>query len=134
MRVNLAWIGRATLIAVLFVSASAYAHHGMSSFDTTRPITLNGTIRSIEWVNPHVIIHLDVKDARGKVETWVVQSGAPNIMVRRGMPRDTLQPGVLLTATGYPPRAGVSQVGMASGAEFIGAGRMVYSYEVKFSD
>ena len=117
------------LTALLFMSALAYAHHGLASFDTNSPITLTGIVKNVEWINPHVIVQIDVKDAGGKVETWLVQSGAPIIMVRRGLTKERLKPGALLAVAGYPPRAGVT-LGIASGADLIKSGHMVYSYDV----
>jgi hypothetical protein len=122
-------LGGLTLTAVLFMSALAYAHHGMSSFDTNSPITLTGTVTNVEWINPHVIVQMDVRDAGGKVEAWLVQAGSPNAMLRRGLIVQTLKPGVLLAVAGYPPRAGVT-LDITSGADLIKSGHMVYSYDV----
>jgi len=122
-------LGGLALTAVLFMSALAYSHHGMSSFDTSSPITLMGTVTNIEWINPHVIVQMDVRDAGGKVEAWLVQAGSPNVMLRRGLIVGTLKPGVLLEVAGYPPKAGVT-LGIPSSADFIQSGHMVYSYDL----
>lgn len=114
---------------MLFMSAFAYAHHDMSSFDTSSPITLPGTVTNVEWINPHVLVQMDVRDAGGKIEAWLVQSGSPNVMLRRGVTVQTLKPGVLLAVAGYPPKTGVT-LGITSGADLIRSGHMVYSYDV----
>jgi hypothetical protein len=120
-----------TLIALLYVSALAYAHHSSAQYDLTKPTTLNGAVKSVEWVNPHILVYVDVKGADGKVDTWVVQAAAPNLMVRLGLTKEALKPGAQLVVSGHPPKAGVTDLGLPSGADLIKAGRMVYSYDVK---
>jgi hypothetical protein len=123
-----------TFAAMLFMGPMAGAHHGPSSFDTTKPITLSGVVKNVEWVNPHALLYLEVKDDSGKMETWVVQTAAPNILVRQGLPIVALRPGVPVVVTGYAPKADTKLSGMTSAADLIRAGRMLYSYEVKLAN
>jgi outer membrane usher protein FimD/PapC len=60
----------------------------------------------MEWINPHAWIHIDVADADGKVTSWMVECGSPNIMLRRGFTKDSLEFGTELTVDGYQAKNG----------------------------
>jgi Family of unknown function (DUF6152) len=122
-----------TLTVILLAVAWAHAHHGFRAFDRTKPLTLTGVVKSAEWINPHVIVYLDVKGDGGKVETWAIQTGPPNVLVRLGVTREALKPGAVFTLTGYPPRADLTDFvfAPAAAANFLRSGHMLYSYDVK---
>jgi hypothetical protein len=83
------------------------AHHAFSAeFDDKKPITLQGTITRMEWVNPHVWIHFDVKRPDGKVDEWMIEGGTPNTLFRRGFTKLGLQPGTAIKVDGYQARDG----------------------------
>ena len=83
------------------------AHHAFSAeFDAKQPVTLRGTITSVEWINPHAFIHLDVKRDDGTVESWMIEAGSPNTLVRRGLTRDSIPPGTEVVVFGYRHRNG----------------------------
>jgi hypothetical protein len=89
------------------LSAPTSAHHAFSAeFDASQPVTLRGTITSVEWINPHAFIHLDVKRDDGSVESWSIEAGSPNTLVRRGMTRDSIPPGTEVIVFGYRHRNG----------------------------
>lgn len=93
--------------ALTLGSIPALAHHGFSAeFDADAPVSLRGTISKIEWINPHSWIHVDVKNAEGVVETWMVEGGTPNTLMRRGITRDSLPVGTEILITGYRSRDG----------------------------
>ena len=59
----------------LAVASPVWAHHSVSGqFDTTKPIVLKGTVSKVDWMNPHVYIYLDVKEADGSVTTWATRA------------------------------------------------------------
>ena len=100
-------LGAALASAWLAVGGPAAAHHAFSTeFDAKQPITLRGKISRVEWINPHAFIHLDVKGDDGKVETWMIEAGSPNTLVRRGMTRDSIAPGTEVVVFGYRHRNG----------------------------
>ena len=71
--------------ALLLASAPGWAHHAFEAeFDQSKPVTLSGKVTSMEWINPHSWIHIDVTDANGVVTSWMIECGSPNIMLRRG--------------------------------------------------
>ena len=72
--------------ALLLVSAvPVWAHHSFASeYDADKPAKIQGTVKKVEWINPHSWITIDVKNPNGTVETWEIEAGAPNAMFRRG--------------------------------------------------
>lgn len=93
--------------ALVAAAAPAIAHHAFAAeFDATKPVTLHGTITRVEWINPHAWIHLDVKGDDGSVENWMIETGSPNTLVRRGMSRDSIPPGTEVVVFGYRHRNG----------------------------
>ncbi len=91
----------------LALAGPTHAHHAFSTeFDAKQPITLRGTINRVEWINPHAWIHLDVKRDDGRVETWMIEAGSPNTLVRRGMTRDSIAAGTEVVVFGYRHRNG----------------------------
>jgi hypothetical protein len=85
------------LIALL--TAQLFAHHSLQkTHDMERTVTLSGVISSVEWVNPHARLYLDVRGATGGIATWNIELGAPNTMSRYGLVPSALKPGDPITA------------------------------------
>ena len=83
------------------------AHHAFSAeFDAKRPVKLRGVVTKMEWINPHSWIHVDVKDANGKVTEWMVEGGAPNALLRRGFTKKSLPVGTEVLIEGYQAKDG----------------------------
>jgi hypothetical protein len=81
------------------------AHHAFGSeFDPNRPVLLKGTIVKIEWVNPHAWIHMEVTKPDGAKEVWMVEGGSPNSLLRRGVTKESLKPGIEIVVDGYQAR------------------------------
>ena len=75
------------------------AHHDVAKVDdVTRVVTLTGVITHVEWTNPHTIFFLDVKDQNGEVAHWWVEASPPNSLKRQGVTKDSVPPGVEMTA------------------------------------
>jgi hypothetical protein len=80
----------ATLLILLFVAPS-FAHHSITAFyDTTKPLTIKGTITKVGWRNPHVILYVDVKDASGKITNWLVEVTGPNNLTKAGLDQNLI--------------------------------------------
>jgi hypothetical protein len=80
-------------------AAAAYAHHGWSEYDSSKPLTLSGTIKESGYEHPHGHVRLE---SPGK--TWFVVLAPPSRMERRGLPAADLKPGNKVTVIGYPNR------------------------------
>jgi WD40 repeat protein len=89
----------------------AWAHHSFTAqFDAKKPITLKGTVTGMDWINPHAWIHMAVKGADGKVENWMVETGSPNILVRRGFTKKSLEEGTEIVVQGYMAKSGENKI------------------------
>src|SRR5438046_9331968 len=92
----------AVAIAALLGGASVAAHHSFAAeFDINKPVTLAGTVTKVEWVNPHVYVYLDVKDANGKVTPWSLSSLGPAAARRVGVTRASFGQGQAVTVLAY---------------------------------
>lgn len=96
------------LASALAVAASAvHAHHSFAVyFDSSKDVTITGTVTSFRFTNPHGTIALDVTDAQGRVTHWRAETNAPVVLQRRGWARDTIKPGQVVTIDGWPSRDG----------------------------
>jgi hypothetical protein len=99
-----AWIFAALVCAI--AAPSVEAHHSFAMFDTTRRVTLSGTVTGFEWTNPHAYIELDVPDTNGGVKHWSVELGSPSILMQGGWKFNDLKPGDKVTLVVSPLKSG----------------------------
>jgi hypothetical protein len=105
MKLAVTVAGLGLVLAGTVVPASA--HHAFAAeFDANRPVTFKGTVTKMEWVNPHVWLHMDVKKADGTVEKWAFEAGTPNVLFRRGFTRKSLEIGTVVQVDGYQAKDG----------------------------
>ena len=100
--------------AFVFAASAASAHHSVpGQFDLSKPVTLKGVISKVDWINPHIYVHLDVKEANGSTTTWALSTLPTAMMRRAGLTKDTLQgkPGEVVTIDAVPARDGSKNLG-----------------------
>jgi len=94
------------LLALLAV-APVMAHHSFATeYDNTKPISVTGVVKKVEWQNPHIWFYVDVKDTSGKVSTWGFSGGPPAFLMRQGIKRDVMKPGDVVKVEGFRARDG----------------------------
>ena len=98
------------LLAVLIlmaIAAPAFAHHSEAAeYDSTKPVKVTGTIKKVEWQNPHVWFYVDVKDENGNITTWGFSGAPPGALMRRGITREVLKLGAVVNVEGSRARDG----------------------------
>jgi hypothetical protein len=96
---------------LLAAATPALAHHAFAAeFDASNPVKLQGTVTKMEWINPHAWIHVDVKGTDGKVVSWMVECGTPNVLFRRGLNKNSITPGLEILVDGFQAKDGSNRM------------------------
>ena len=113
------------LAGLLADAGPGYAHHSFSAhYDIDAEVTLEGVVTDYQFINPHVLVFLDVTNAAGEVEQWIAESNSPSLFRRRGGLRaDSLKAGDSITLAGHPSRVNpndlhISLIVFPDGTEF----------------
>ena len=103
---------------LMAVALPVSAHHSFSAeFSRDLPVTLEGEVLKMEWVNPHSWLHINVTKEDGTVETWMVEGGSPSVLMRQGWNRDSLPAGTKVKVEGFGAKDG-SLRAQSRGIEF----------------
>jgi Family of unknown function (DUF6152) len=97
-----------TLVALAWAAGTGavQAHHSFAMFDAEHPIEVTGTVKEFRFVSPHTLLILEVKDKDGTTKDWMLEGGAPGLLVREGMSGKSLKPGDEITAKINPLHSG----------------------------
>ena len=76
------------------------AHHSTAFNYSEETITLEGIVTAVKWVNPHGSFVLEVTNADGTTDEWLVEFLAKIALERQGFDFDSLQNGVAVKLTG----------------------------------
>jgi Family of unknown function (DUF6152) len=95
-------------LVILTVSVPLFAHHGAAAYDTTKKITVKGTVTDWFWANPHCFLKFDAKDDKGNVVHWATEASNPSDMVNLGWSKQSFKSGDEVTVTFMPVKNGQS--------------------------
>jgi hypothetical protein len=98
------------IASILLGSSTALAHHGTANYDTTKSITVKGSVTNFLFINPHVTIAMDVKGEKGTVVNWQGALTSPNRLTRTGWSKDTLKNGDMISISGFPAKSGAPEI------------------------
>jgi uncharacterized protein DUF6152 len=114
--------------SVLLVAARPLAaHHSAAMFDETKVVELSGTVKALQWTNPHVWLQVMVGD-QGSATEWSFEGGSPNSLSRQGWRSTTFKPGDVVTVRMRPMKDGTA-AGQFIGAKFAADGHTVGRWE-----
>jgi hypothetical protein len=109
MRVSKTMLAVAGAAAACLAGAPAFAHHSFAMFDSQKNVTLVGTIKELQWTNPHSWVQILVKDpATGREVEWSVETGSPNGLTRQGWTRHSAKPGDKAEIVVHPLKDGTT--------------------------
>lgn len=79
---------------MLGFAGMATAHHSNAAYDVDHPKTMEGTVKTVNWTNPHItfVIETDVKTGE-PAASWVFEVSSPGVLTRSGWTKRSLQPG-----------------------------------------
>ena len=102
------WWGVGLSLGLLLAAVPVAAHHAVSAqYDMRKPIELTGSLKKMELINPHSMLHLDVTNPDGTKVTWIFQTTNAGTLRNRGLARSgpgSLEPGATYTVKGYAAR------------------------------
>ena len=94
------------VFVLLVMPAPVAAHHGTASFDTSKDLSLKGTVTDWIWANPHCFLKFDAMDETGTVRNWAVEVSNPTDMTKRGWARSSFKIGDSVTVVLQPVKNG----------------------------
>ncbi len=94
------------LAFAVLLAIPVLAHHSFTMFDTTKQITITGTVTEFQWTNPHSYIEIDVPDEGGTIKHWAIEMGSPSILQQSGWKFNNLKKGDKTTLVINPLKDG----------------------------
>ena len=89
---HLKTLGLAALTAVA-IAVPALAHHSHANYEAIKWTDLSGNVMEMQWLNPHVWVYIETKDAKGEAVMWALEGGSPAALTRGGWKKDTVKVG-----------------------------------------
>ena len=99
-------LGLALAVSLLIAAVPLLAHHGNAAFDSSKKLTLKGTVTEWVWANPHCWLKFDVKDDKGEVIHWLAEETNPPGLINSGWYKDSLKVGDEVTVVLIPTKNG----------------------------
>ena len=94
------------IVAFALVPLLVEAHHSAVMFDSTKEITVEGTVKEFQYTNPHSWLLVDVTNKDGSVTTWGFEAEGPSTLMQRKIRPGDFPFGTKLTITGNPMKDG----------------------------
>ena len=110
-------------VAALVAASPTFAHHSASMFDDTKVSEVTGTVKELQWTNPHIWLQVTV-DEKGKKTEWSFEGGSPNSLSRQGWRATTFKPGDVVAVRFNPMKDGTAAGGFI-GAKFAADGKTI---------
>ena len=128
MKEKLAMLSLAATL--LLFAAPLFAHHSFAAeFDRDQAMKVTGTVRKVEWTNPHIWIYVDVKNPDGTVTNWAFQGGPPSYLTRSGWSKNDLKSGDTINIQGFRAKDGSNHA--AGGQITLPDGRKVFALQIE---
>ncbi len=102
-------LGRVGLVVLAgaLTAVVVQAHHSFAAqYDINKPVRLVGALTKIEWTNPHSYFYLNVKNSKGELVEWTIETAGPGALSRRGFKKGTIKLGDTLIVDGYLAKSG----------------------------
>ena len=93
-------------IATVTLAAPALAHHSFAIFDQSKVITLTGTVKEFELVNPHAWLHVAIIDDKGQGATWSFEGGSVAQLQALGWKKENFPAGEKVVVAFRPMKDG----------------------------
>lgn len=106
-------------LAAALIATPCAAHHSFANFDMTTTVTLQGTVKELQWTNPHCFVQLLVPGATGSVE-WSLEMNSTLASYRAGWRPHTVNSGDTVTVTINPSKDGTPSGRLISAADSSG--------------
>ena len=108
MHKQISWLAG---VGLLGLAMPVFAHHSFQAvYDMDAPITVEGTVTKLEWMNPHIYYYVDVEQDDGTVVNYRIEGGTPNSLYRRGWRKDDMKPGDTITVMAFRARNGTNNL------------------------
>ena len=90
-------------------AGAAVAHHSFAMFDQAQQKILVGTVKQVQWTNPHIWVQVTVPDQKGGAPAeWSIEGGSPNVLSRQGWRRTSIKEGDAIEITIHPLKDGTN--------------------------
>ena len=98
---------------LLLAAIPAVAHHSVAAeYDFDKPVEFTGTLKQMEWINPHAMLHLEVTNHDGSKAVWIFQTTGAGALRQKGLARASqggLAVGETYTISGFAAKNGKPQ-------------------------
>jgi uncharacterized protein DUF6152 len=102
MQINQIKAGYAAIVLAALTGSPVLAHHSSAAYDLSKSLTIDATVASVVFTNPHVMLHFDAKTESGEIQHWAIETNNPSVMRRAGWTKETLKAGDKVTITFHP--------------------------------